>query len=130
MNEADELLLVQSASTADDPGRWWLPGGGLEFGEDPEAGMLRELAEETGLGGTTQALLGAFSLTYPTSVERPGDPLHIVAIVFRVRPVGTSLRNEVAGSTERCAWIPRTASGDIGLSPLGELGVRLAWPES
>lgn len=31
-----------------------LPGGGVEPGEAPEVAVVRELAEETGLGGTVQ----------------------------------------------------------------------------
>ena len=30
-------------------GKWTLPGGGLHKGEDPVAGLLREVAEETGI---------------------------------------------------------------------------------
>ena len=30
-------------------GKWALPGGGLHKGEDPLAGLLREVAEETGI---------------------------------------------------------------------------------
>ena len=45
------------------PGSWTLPGGGLDFGEDPEAGALRELGEETGLEGEVRGLLGVHSNT-------------------------------------------------------------------
>lgn len=33
----------------DHPGQWQLPQGGLDDGESPEQGALRELGEETGL---------------------------------------------------------------------------------
>ncbi|HSX05690.1 MAG TPA: NUDIX hydrolase [Candidatus Saccharimonadales bacterium] len=38
------VLLLREAD-----GRWELPGGGLEHGEDPKAALAREVAEETGL---------------------------------------------------------------------------------
>jgi 8-oxo-dGTP diphosphatase len=30
-------------------GKWALPGGGLDFGEDPRTGLEREVEEEMGL---------------------------------------------------------------------------------
>lgn len=42
----DKVLLVRSWLG---DGRWHLPGGGLKHNEDPKAGALRELFEETGL---------------------------------------------------------------------------------
>ena len=48
--------LAPGTTVADD-GRWTLPGGGLDFGEDPRDGALRELAEETGYIGELDELL-------------------------------------------------------------------------
>ena len=42
----DRVLLVKASP--EDSGRWFLPGGGVRFGEDPEAGLRREVEEETG----------------------------------------------------------------------------------
>ena len=43
------ILLVRVApGYMRDVGQWTLPGGGLNFGEDPADGALRELTEETG----------------------------------------------------------------------------------
>jgi 8-oxo-dGTP diphosphatase len=41
-NAAGEILVVE------EHGFWWLPGGGLEAGESFEAGLRREMLEETG----------------------------------------------------------------------------------
>ena len=54
------LLLVQR-KVAPKQGLWCLPGGFMELDETPEAGALRELAEETGLTGQIDRLLGVFS---------------------------------------------------------------------
>jgi 8-oxo-dGTP pyrophosphatase MutT (NUDIX family) len=49
MNQQNQLLLLQRASTARrDPNKWGLAGGRLELGEEPEAAMIRELGEELG----------------------------------------------------------------------------------
>ncbi|MEU8776398.1 NUDIX hydrolase [Streptomyces sp. NPDC048606] len=58
---------------------WTLPGGGVEPGEDPEAAVRREVAEETGLRALEVRY--AFDAPYPsgrTSCYRvevaPGEP--------------------------------------------------------
>jgi 8-oxo-dGTP diphosphatase len=57
VNADDQVLLVKRSI---DPrkGQWCLPGGFIELGETPEAGALRELAEETGLTAEIKTLLG------------------------------------------------------------------------
>lgn len=56
----DRLLLVKR-SVDPKKGWWCLPGGFMELGETPEQGGLRELAEETGLKGKIDMLLGVTS---------------------------------------------------------------------
>ena len=57
-------------------GRWALPGGFVDYGEDPDLAVGRELLEETGLGGVALAQLRVFG--------RPGrDPRgHTVSVVY------------------------------------------------
>ncbi len=64
-----KLLLVKRA---EEPfkGYWDIPGGFLEAGEHPEAGVLREIYEETGLHIRPEKLLGIFMDIYETT----GDP--------------------------------------------------------
>ncbi|WP_219418250.1 NUDIX hydrolase [Pseudonocardia nigra] len=51
------LLLVQRANEPG-RGRWALPGGRVEAGEDDDAALVREMTEETGLVIRTGALVG------------------------------------------------------------------------
>jgi len=60
---ADRLLLVRRAHPPA-AGRWSLPGGRIEAGEDDAAALVRELREETGLEVAVGPLVG--------TVEWPG----------------------------------------------------------
>jgi ADP-ribose pyrophosphatase YjhB (NUDIX family) len=61
-----------------DNGRWEPPGGVLELDESIEQGLIREVAEETGLRVKPLALTGVYK-----NMERG-----IVALVFRCAIVG------------------------------------------
>ncbi|WP_084247878.1 NUDIX hydrolase [Mycobacterium avium] len=62
----------------DDNGHWEPPGGVLELDEPFEAGVRREVLEETGLAVTVERLTGVYkNLTHG-----------IVALVYRCRPTG------------------------------------------
>ena len=62
----------------DDNGHWEAPGGVLELDESFEAGVQREVLEETGLEVTVERLTGVYkNLTHG-----------IVALVYRCRPAG------------------------------------------
>lgn len=54
-NQAGEVLVLRHVFRRRWP--WGLPAGYLLAGETPEAGMLRELKEETGLDGAIERLL-------------------------------------------------------------------------
>ena len=87
---------------------WTLPGGGLDFGEAPEAAVLRELTEETGYIGELDGLVGVSDRVF-NDVDG-ADRLHAIRILYRVRIVGGQLRDEPDGSTDTCRWVkPREA---------------------
>ena len=56
---AGELLLVRR-SMAPERGKWAIPGGFLDHGEDPQAAALREVREETALDVVIDALVDVF----------------------------------------------------------------------
>lgn len=66
-------------------GYWDIPGGFLEPGEHPEAGAIRELAEETGLEIRLNGLLGMYMDRYGV------DGAWIINIYYLAEVVGGTL---------------------------------------
>jgi ADP-ribose pyrophosphatase YjhB (NUDIX family) len=122
------LSRIAPGATASSDGMWTLPGGGIEFGEDPRDGALRELTEETGLVGEIVELADVDSWAGTFVMPGDGEPtdFHAIRIIYRVRVTGGALRDEIGGSSDTCAWVP---AGDLFSLPLVELawtGARLA----
>jgi ADP-ribose pyrophosphatase YjhB (NUDIX family) len=71
-------------------GQWSLPGGSLELGETLEAGVAREILEETGL----QVEVGPVVEVFDRILLDPDDRVryHFVLIDYLCRPVGGRLQ--------------------------------------
>jgi len=112
-------------------GEWTLPGGGLDFGERPRDGALRELTEETGLVGQIAELVEVLSWTgrWRHPEDDVDEAYHGIQIVYRTRIVGGSLRHEVAGSTDTAGWFTRQEATALPLVELAQEGLRLAFAD-
>ena len=104
------LVLKRAATAGSGAGGWDLPGGGLEFGEEPLAGIAREISEETGLIARIDRLLFATS-------HISGD-MHCVGLVY----LGNSDSRDVTLSTEHTEfdWITKQRLEEILHTPMWE----------
>ena len=109
----DERVLLVLAGVASS-GRWFLPGGGIEFGEDPEDAVRREVLEETGQEVEGLALCSVLSDSGPVE----GRELHSVRIIYRAAVRGgRDLRHEANGSTVQAKWVPLAEVMGLQLAP-------------
>lgn len=103
--ETNSVLLLRRSERADDPwsGHWSLPGGGCEdCDEDALEAALRELAEETGIQLSREALRAALPVAYARTGTGPS--VTVAPFVFSIEgelPVVLDPREAV----DAC-WIP------------------------
>lgn len=73
-DERGRIILLRRAQRDQAYGRWILPGGHVDRGEELTAAALREVAEETGLNAELGPMVGVYSY--------PGNP--VVLIVYHL----------------------------------------------
>jgi 8-oxo-dGTP diphosphatase len=96
IRRGNQILLCQLTRSR----LWTLPGGGVEFGENPIDTMVREVAEETGLNVKEAGFLGIHSFT----IERDGVHFHSIQIVYLADVIDGELTSEIEGTTDLCEW--------------------------
>lgn len=106
VRDDDRVLVIKR----DDNGQWEAPGGVLELNESFEAGVRREVLEETGLEVTVERLTGVYkNLTQG-----------IVALVYRCRPSGGEPH-----ATEEAREIRWMTSEEVQSAMVPAFGVRV-----
>jgi ADP-ribose pyrophosphatase YjhB (NUDIX family) len=124
----EHLLLTRLADGHLDGGRWTLPGGGLDHGEDPREGARREVHEETGLEASIGEVMDVVSVRLGPEESRLADDFHSVQLIFRAEVPSDRQPHvlEVAGSTAEARWVRRDELASLDLVPLARRGAELA----
>jgi 8-oxo-dGTP diphosphatase len=116
------VLLVRVAPGNIGEGLWVLPGGGLEFGEAPDAAALREVEEETGLLAVIIDPPEIHSDTGEWPFSAGPVSYHTVRFVYPMAITGGVERGEVDGSSDAFGWF---APQELAELPIGDLVERI-----
>jgi 8-oxo-dGTP diphosphatase len=119
----DQVALVRSSNPRHDPPLWWLPGGGIDFGEGPEDTLMREFFEETGLHVHQPRLIG---VTSDVRRRDNGDRIHTVRILYTVDLAGGELRHEIHGTTDHAGWFVLADLAALNLADYARIAIDTA----
>ncbi len=106
-----DVLLVQRRH-GPFQGKWSLPGGFVEYGEDLATAVQRETAEETGLDG----LLFRQFRTYGDPERDPRG--HTVSVVYIAEIVGEAPQVQGGDDASQAAWFPVTDLPELAFDHL------------
>jgi 8-oxo-dGTP pyrophosphatase MutT (NUDIX family) len=122
LTRGERVLLTQMSSRTRIEGRWTLPGGGIDHGEDPRDALRREVYEETGLRIDPGRVLDVHA-THFVGARADGrvEDYHGIHLIFdaTIRAESRDAEPRVVeegGSTARAAWLP--VSDALGLDLL------------
>ena len=73
----DKILLVRIAPPFAESGKWNFPGGVIEDGEDIQAGLTREVFEETGVSCLVGEIRDSFTTENPDNDITVFDAIYI-----------------------------------------------------
>ena len=126
LRDSKILLCRFSGKLPEFEGQWTLPGGGIDFGEDPADAVVREVREETGLTVEPTTLFGIDSFT-----DVHNEPArHGIRILYGTRIVSGQIRYEVDGTTDMCSWFTLDEAKSLAIVELVEVGLAFAFNES
>ncbi|MDB5175218.1 MAG: nudJ [Candidatus Saccharibacteria bacterium] len=105
----DGKILLVKENHLPDKGKWNIPAGKLDYGEDPASAAAREAFEESGLAFTPTAILGLHSVLRH-DVPGSNPDTHVIRIVYLGEVNGdTTTANSgiVDGQLEiaECMWV-------------------------
>lgn len=100
------LLLKRSMNSKGNPGKWDLPGGKVDIGENLEQGLSREVKEETGVTISLKNVIGAAESETPTK--------RVAYLIFEGRLESGQVR--LSEEHDDFTWVDHKALGKVDIT--------------
>lgn len=111
VNDEGAVLMEQRS----DNGRWGMPGGVQEIGEDIAGTVVREVLEETGIHVEVVGLVGIFTDPGHVIAFADGEVRQEFSLCFRAQPVGGKIK--VSSESFAVRWVSRAELDSLNISP-------------
>lgn len=125
----ERILLTRLSGATPSPGRWTLPGGGVDHGEHPLVAAVREVHEETGMEVDVDRLVDIGSEHFTgRSPKGVLEDFHAVRVLVTAtaRRVLVPEVLDVGGSTDLASWVRLDEAAGTGLVGVAHRGVQIA----
>ncbi|MEV7671568.1 NUDIX domain-containing protein [Streptomyces sp. NPDC088752] len=111
INKAGEVLLERRS----DNGRWGMPGGVQEIGENISETVKREVLEETGISVEVIGLVGVFTDPGHVIEFSDGEVRQEFSLCFRARPVSGEIK--VSSESFEVRWVRQSDIDSLDMAP-------------
>lgn len=99
LRQDDKALLVKRSANDSRPNEWELPGGKLEFGENPMDAVTREIEEETGINA-----LFYFPYNVTSTISDNGSK-HTIRIYYKCYVLNPNQEAYLSGEHQDYKWV-------------------------
>lgn len=121
----DSSILLGQKKSGPYKGRWGLPGGAIEFGEDPETTLKRELSEEAALAVGQLKLLYIATTIGEYEEQEESYKFHQIGMIYQVTGI-TSIPDR--NPEEEVRWVDPSKLKEEELTPFAKEAVQKLIP--